>query len=383
MITGFLCDSADKYTLILNFTLMWGNKKAFWSFVLLGLIIIIKWFSSNAQRVELWYSNYFFPSFTVTLRRIFGGLPFSIGDLLYASAVCWILYKIYRIFYFIGRRKEKKAFSNKITQNIFTLVAIGCVVYIVFNLFWGINYNRKGIAWQLGLTEMKYDTAQLKELNCLLISKINTAKSSLVKNKTAYYSNKDLFKEVTMAYKKLGKQYSYLDYGNPSLKSSMWGWFGNYAGFSGYYNPFTGEAQVNTTIPKFLQPFTSCHEVAHQLGYAKEMEANFVGFLAATASTDTLFHYSVYFDLFIYANRNLFLVDSAAAKVYRKELSLPVQNDLKEWILFNKKHRGYLEPVVRWGYGIFLRSNEQPQGLLSYDEVTGFLIAYYKKFGKI
>jgi hypothetical protein len=79
----------------------------------------------------------------------------------------------------------------------------------------------------------------------------------------------------------------------------LWGWLGNYVGFTGYYNPFTGEAQVNTTVPKFLQPFTASHEVAHQLGYAKEMEANFVGYLAASHSTDTLFRYSVYLDLFL------------------------------------------------------------------------------------
>lgn len=163
----------------------------------------------------------------------------------------------------------------------------------------------------------------------------------------------------------------------------MWGKLGNYAGFTGYYNPFTGEAQLNTTIPKFLQPYTACHEVAHQLGYAKENEANFVGFLAAVASEDTLFHYSVYLDMFTYANRNLFETDSVAAKLYRKELIPAVQEDIKEWIAFNRKHRSLLEPAYRWMYGKFLQSNQQPGGIRSYSEVTGFLIAYYKKFGRI
>lgn len=362
---------------------MRGNKKAFWIFILLVLIVIIKGFSFNAERVELWYSTRFFLTVTAFLRRIFGSFTFSLGDLLYAAAAGWIIYKTYRFFFFIIRAKHKKEFGFKTMQNLFSLVVIGCVVYIVFNLFWGINYNRKGIAWQLGLTEIKYSTAELKELNCMLIDKINNTKKSLVKNKTPYYSNKDLFTEVSKSYKILGNQYPYLAYEIPSIKSSMWGWFGNYAGFSGYYNPFTGEAQVNTNVPKFLQPFIACHEVAHQLGYAKEMEANFVGYLAAAASADTMFRYSVYLDLFIYANRNLYMVDSLSAGIYRKELTVAVQQDFKEWILFNKKHQSFLGPVVRWGYGIFLRNNEQPQGMLSYDEVTGFLIAYYKKYGKI
>jgi hypothetical protein len=77
------------------------------------------------------------------------------------------------------------------------------------------------------------------------------------------------------------------------------------------------------------------------------------------------------------------MVDSSTARLYRKELIEPVKNDIKEWILFSQAHRGALEPVVRWVYGKYLQSNEQPQGMLSYDEVTGFIIAYYKKFGKM
>jgi len=55
---------------------------------------------------------------------------------------------------------------------------------------------------------------------------------------------------------------------------------------------------VNTTTPVFTQPFTTCHEIGHQLGYAKENEANFAGYLSARSSRDPAFLYSVYFDLY-------------------------------------------------------------------------------------
>ena len=85
----------------------------------------------------------------------------------------------------------------------------------------------------------------------------------------------------------------------------------------------------------------------------------------------------------MYSNRNLFMSDSAAANEFRKQLSPPVEADLKEWRTFNIKHRNPVEPVFRWIYGIYLKQNQQPQGVLSYDEVTGFIIAWYKKYGKI
>ena len=188
---------------------------------------------------------------------------------------------------------------------------------------------------------------------------------------------------IQTAYTRLPSFYPFLKYQPVSVKPSVWSWLGNYMGFTGYYNVFTGEAQVNTLVPKFLQPFTTCHEVAHQLGYAKEMEANFVAYLAATASQDTLLHYSVYLDMFMYSNRNLFMSDSVAAKEFIEILIPAVKDDLKEWRTFNKKHRNPIEPVFRWVYGKYLEGNQQPQGVFSYDEVTGFIIAYYKKYGRI
>ncbi len=256
-------------------------------------------------------------------------------------------------------------------------------VYIFFNAFWGINYNRVGIAEQLNLKMEKYSLDDLKKLNSLLIEKVNGSKQVLVGKQIKYPSNNRLFSRVKQAYVHAETVYPFLHYQPVSLKPSLWSWLGNYMGFTGYYNPFTGEAQVNTLVPKFLQPFTTCHEVAHQLGYAKEMEANFVAYLAAAESQDTLLHYSVYLDLFMYSNRNLFMSDSVASREFRRQLIPEVKEDLAAWKTFNKKYKNPVEPVFRWVYGIYLRRNQQPQGVLSYDEVTGFIIAYYKKFGKI
>ena len=256
-------------------------------------------------------------------------------------------------------------------------------VYIIFNIFWGINYNRKEISAQLNLKLDKKDTADLKIVEQLLLQKVNESKQALVNQHALYPSNKELFKRAVACYEQTEKLYPFLSYEPRSVKRSMFGLFGNYFGFTGYYNPFTGEAQVNTLVPKFMLPYTTCHEIAHQLGYAKEEEANFVGYLAATSSTDTLFHYSAYLDLFVYANRQLFFVDSVAAKDVAKQLSSEVKADIKEWREFLRLHKNPLEPIIRWAYGNYLRANQQPKGMTSYDEVIADLIAFYKKYGRI
>ncbi len=350
------------------------------SLALLVISVLIHIYSNNKLRVETGYSTHFFVNFSQSLRSILGHTTVSIGDILYGGTFLLILWYCGRAIIFILKRKKWKIYGLNLWINMVNLL---CLLYIIFNIFWGINYNRKGIAWQLGLSVTAYNTAELRNINSLLVQKINLSKTSLMHQPVVYPTNAQLFVMVDNGYKNVSILYPFLKYKPVALKSSLWGWLGNYTGFTGYYNPFTGEAQVNTTVPKFSQPFTACHEVAHQLGYAKEMEANFVGYLAAASSSDTLFHYSVYLDLFSYANRNLYFIDSASAKQYSKALSPGVVKDIKEWVAFNRAHQSPLEPIIKWLYGKFLQGNQQPQGLLSYDEVTGFIIAYYKKFGKI
>jgi hypothetical protein len=352
----------------------------FWAGLLLVIALGIRLFAANASRVENSYANGIYPPISAFLRLLIGWIPISVGDILYGIILVWVTWKLVK---FIRALFKKQMTRDRLARGFIKTVMAVLVLYIVFNALWGINYNRSGIAAQLQLKMDKYSIEDLQHINALLLQKVNASKGVLLGRHEAYPNSRQLFDKVKDAYAGIDSTYPFLKYHTASIKPSLWGWLGNYLGFIGYYNPFTGEAQVNTTVPDFLQPYTCCHEVAHQLGYAKEMEANFVGYLAASSSKDTLLHYSVYLDLFLYSNRNLYGSDSVSARTYARQLLPEVKNDIAEWRRFNRRHRNPAEPVFRWLYGKYLENNEQPQGVLSYDEVTSFLIAYNKKFGKI
>ncbi len=353
-----------------------------WTKLLLLLFpaIFIHLFSLHTPLVEKYYSTGLYPYISIILKYGFGWLPFSLGDLLYGGVIVMVLLKLTRFIHTVYKRNITR---ESIKAAAFKNANLLLILYVVFNVLWGINYNRKGIASQLGIQLEKYSVEELITIDSLLLKKVNESKAAVLRSPGSFNSTRAMWVQSNIAYQQVAVAYPFLRYDPVSIKPSMWGWLGNYLGFIGYYNPFTGEAQLNTTVPQFLQPYTSCHEMAHQLGYAKENEANFTGYLAASASPDTAFHYSVYLDLFLYAQRNLYDADSAAAKSAAGKLLPEVKADLKEWRDFNMRHRSFLEPVFRWLYGKYLQQNQQPSGMLSYDEVTGFLIAYYKKFGRI
>ena len=348
--------------------------------VLLTIVVLIKVFCTNHALVEQLYANGVFVKLSAILIALFGWSSLSIGDVLYGWLIIWLLVKVVKY--------SKQIIKGTITRQQCNQIAIKFVqytlgLYIVFNILWGINYNRIGVAKQLQLEIKPYKNSDLVQIEALLTQKVNIAKNALLLQNIQTIPRATIFNETKQAYINTTKKYPFIPTQNLSLKSSLWGWLGNYTGFLGYYNPLTAEAQVNTTVPSFIQPFVCCHEVAHQLGYAKENEANFVGYLAATASNDTFFHYSVYIDLWMYAHKALYLQDSALAKKSSNLLLPAVKADLKLWNNFNQQHQNPIEPFIRWLYGKYLLSNQQPAGIMSYDEVTGFLVAYYKKYGKI
>jgi hypothetical protein len=355
------------------------RRKWIW-FTILILIILIKLFAHNDFHVEKFYARGYYYYESILLRYLYGSIPFSLGDILYLLAGSWLFWKLFKN----GRLLFRKRLTRQvIVKKMAKLLILFGTVYVIFNILWGLNYNRKGIAWQLHLPKVSYNSSNLIIIQDLLLQKVNETKMRLIRQQVHYPSTEELFKRAKICYNEAANDYPFLQYKNVSVKSSLYGKLGDYLGFTGYYNPFTGEAQVNTTVPRFLQPYITLHEMGHQLGYAKEDEANFSGYLAAANCRDTLFQYSAYLDLYLYANREVFYLDSAAARLSAKQLIPEVKADLLEWRRFNERYTSFLEPAVNWMYGKYLEVNQQPKGLRSYNEVVAALIAYYKKFGKL
>lgn len=356
------------------------TRKGFAWIVAISLIVFIKIFTTNQLWVEKFYSTGFYIFFSKIQRILFGWIPFSIGDILYFIAACWLAWKVGKNLRLIVKRELTKRLAVQKALNMILLLAF---VYCIFYLFWGINYDRKGIAYQLKLPIAYYDTGDLLKIQNLLLQKVNSAKLSVIKSGEKYPSTKVLIRKAKRSYEEAHKKFPFLNYTQVSAKPSMYGTLGNYLGFTGYYDPFTGEAQINTTVPQMLLPYIATHEIGHQLGYAKENEANFVGYLAAVSSPDTLFHYSAYLDLFLYTNREVYFFDSTAAKNIVQQLIPPVKQDLLELKKFDLAHQSVVEPFINWLYGNYLKWNNQPNGMHSYNAVVGMLIEYYKRYGKI
>jgi len=355
-------------------------KRNRWLISWLILALIIKIFSSFPHAVENYYSNALYPVIGQIQRILFGWIPFSVGDLLYAAAIIYLISSAIRIYRIIKRKKLTKSFVL-IKLRKWTTVMLA--VYVLFNILWGLNYNRLGVANKLQIQPGKYSKEELTEVVRLIIYKLNSFDQSSRNPMRSLKKKRVLFNGAIASYGALAKTDPEFTYAFPSVKPSLYSYLGNYLGFTGYYNPFTGEAQVNTTVPLFLQPFTTAHEIGHQIGYAKESEANFISFLSNRVSSDPAFQYSLYFDLYAYARRYIHISDTALLRSFDKQLKPDIANDYILLRRFLARHANPVEVVIDKLYSQYLRANQQPSGRLSYNEVIGWLVAYYRKYGTI
>lgn len=353
------------------------KQNRYWLIPLI-MALAIKIFSFFPAAVERYYAEGLYPVISIFPRILFGWIPFSVGDVLYAAA---FIYLVVSLVNFVSRAFRRTLHRAYLLLCLKRAAIIGLWIYLLFNIFWGLNYDRLPVATRLGLEVKPYNREDLRELVGMLVLRMNEIDSASRAARRNLDNSDSIFHYSIDAFHSASHQFPFLNYRFPSVKPSFYGFVANYMGFSGYYNPFTCEAQVNTTIPRFVQPFTTCHEIGHQMGFAKEEEANFCGFLTTKSSSNPAFRYSEYLDLYLYAATALYQLDSTAFIHYRESLHPAVRQDLRDLKAFYQRYQNPFEPIIHRIYGKYLKANRQPQGIYSYDEVVGLAIAWYRRNG--
>jgi hypothetical protein len=349
-------------------------------FIFFTIAIILKIVSLNSSFVEKHYSTFSYKYFSIFLRAVTAWIPFSLGDILYAAAFVYVFIFSIRCFKNIV---QKKCSKQKFFFGTLKIIRICLLGYIIFKLVWGLNYDRLGIAYQLQIEPKEFTTNQLKALTGDLVKSVNAARNASGMYTFQYEQDNTIFYQAANAYRNIEQHHSFLAYHQPCIKPSLFNWVDNLIGVTGYYNPLTGETQINTSIPRFLLPYFITHEIAHQIGYAKEDEANFVAYLVSKGADDNAFRYSAYFNLFNYANRQLFARDSIAALINYKALDSLVKNDEVTYQNFLGNNTTTTDHYITAIYSKYLKANNQPKGINTYDEVIALLISYQKRYGEL
>ncbi len=341
-------------------------------FLLLIQIILIQFIGLFPEVVERWYSNGLYPIVSKLLRMLFGNIPFSVGDLLYFLLIVFGMKWIWT---------NRKSWKTHWKKNINLLLSGIAVLYFAFHLLWGFNYYRQPLFEKMKI-ERDYTDGDLLLFTKKLITKTNATQFQIAKNKNAKivfpYSQEHVFQMNLNGYRTLASEYPFFNYSELSAKKSAFSLPLTYMGFGGYLNPFTNEAQVNYLMPMYNSPTTSCHEMAHQMGYASESECNFIGFMASVKNNDLYFKYSGYSFALRYCLANWQVRNEVVYKKLLQTVHPGILKNYKESDDFWKAYETPIETGFHLFYDTFLKWNQQKDGMEGYSKFVNLMVNYYQ-----
>lgn len=330
-------------------------------YIYVFILLLFQFIIRYPYFIESYYSNLVYKNISYYIILFFNEFRFSLGDFLYILVPIVFFHKLKN--------------TNTRRKNLKICLQLLFGVYIVFNIQWGLNYHR--IPLQEKLTNTKsYTLNQLKKTALHYINKTNKIHKKISENDSISVKfEDDLFHESLESIK--NSSYNISQILNPTIKKSLFSSPLSYMGFSGYINPFTLEAHINTNIAKLNIPTTICHEIAHQLGYSAENEANYISIEATLNSKNEYVNYSGSTFALKYLLNEMYLNDKKEYDELIKKINIGVLKNYKEVSENWKKYENPLEKYFKKSYDIYLKANNQTKGIKTYNLVVDLLVDKY------
>lgn len=351
------------------------KKSIAWVISLFLMIFLLFRLRNYPDLVEEFYSLSIYPMIRTGFQWLYNLIPFSFGDIIYLLIILSIVSVLIRIASLAIQKRFKKG-----GLLLLKLLLVMQLTFLTFYLFWGLNYFRQPASERLDLADRAIDKFELYSITFMLIDSLNSSRKAL-KSGDLQQPSARIYKTSVKAIQNLSVTDHAYKTSDPMIKSSILSPMLNYLGTAGYFNPFTGESQINNKMPVFLLPFVACHEMAHQIGFAAEDEANFVGFLSGISANDRLLKYSAYYLATQEFLKEVWKTDSMAFSVMKGRISKPVLNDFNTEREYWTRYQGNTAKLTSIFYDNYLKANKQPEGLKTYNRMIKLSMAYYRKNG--
>lgn len=323
-----------------------------------------------------------FRLFAFPLEWLISLIPFSVTETIVVLAAPVILTLIIIWLIKIIRSPNKKQTFERGIRFSSWFFSLFLLIFMIMD---GGNFSRVPLGELMELPNKKYTAEELYIVTCDLAKKASEVRENLPEDENGCYMltmEKDkLLKLADDVYDNLQKEYPYLITGTTRVKSVALSHLWSYTGTTGVYCPWTGEANVNTDVPDSELGHTVAHEIAHTMGFAKENECNFLGWLACATSSMPDYEYSGYMSAYVYSSNALYKADKSLWRSASGNLSQKVKNDLaansKYWLSF----KGDVMKSSQTVNDKFIKVNGVKSGVLSYNEMVGLMLGYYDKQG--
>jgi len=323
-----------------------------------------------------------YPVLIGTIGRAFGLFPFSVAEILLTLII--IIGIAGTVLLIIKIKKSKGSRKRIFAKTAIGLALVASTALLGFILGCGINYNRKTFIYDsnIDFSNTGFTQEQLKLVFSLLCDEVSKVIPHVQTDEDgAFLLTDSISITAPAAMRNLAEHFPRLDVYYPRPKPVFFSGFMSDAFVLGVFSPFTIESNYNNITPDNQKVFTALHELAHNAGFMREDEANFIAFLAGRESGVTDLEYAAY--LYV-MNRILVEIEDTESR-YEVIGLIPEQAlvDIRRqnsfwWERYN------LNPVVEVIIEVsstvndaYLKSQGQEDGVESYGKVIDLVMAMY------
>lgn len=344
-------------------------RKLKWCGLLLIQIVSWKFIFINQNLCAFWF-NQITKKYINCIAYCTSKINFPLGEVFYTSliiGVCIYLYLLYK-------KNDWPLFLNCFAKLCFFAL-------LLYNSIWGVLYHKTSFNQGNNLQEL--DDKYLKIIYFDYLNKAQNLRHELQVNATVplklNLSDKEYLNDFKNNQSSLMKEEwisNYMEVHNPNTKPSVYSFLLSYAGVLGYYNPFTVESNVNTNNSPLKIPFTISHELAHQMGFASESEANFIAYYFGIHSNLKEVQYATYYKTIFSLLNSIAYKDEKFVKYQLENLPKGIKVDRDAEIKYYEQYDGLSNEIFSKMNDQFLKANKQ-DGIVSYSKYIE-LVYYYE-----
>lgn len=357
-----------------------GAFKYFLLLFLPGAFLLV-FFASRDQGFAEWYATHIYKTVSLGFDWASSLLPFSLAEVLLLLFALWAVIYIVKAVIQLIRAKGKRL--RVLWRAVINPVLLGSILLFVFVANAGVNYYRMPFEQAIGLEVTKSSVQELKALCYTLAEDATQLRTQLQEDENGIMrlsqSDSATAQRAKEAYDKMQERYPTLTAGYGPTKQLWLSQYLSYTKITGFFFPFTVEANVNNDVPDYSIPSTMCHELSHVRGYMREEEANFIAYLVCMSSGDQELMYSGTMLAFVHAGNALSGVSRADYTDVFRTLGEGVQRDIKANSEYWAQFEGPVAQATSTMNDTYLKANGQQDGVKSYGKVTDLLLSYYKQ----
>lgn len=310
------------------------------------------------------------------LGRLCSVTSVSVAEVLILSGIfAAMFYLAWQVRCLVSRPQK----GRRAVRMALTVLCAGLSIYAGFCLLWGVFYGADSFQDKSGLTARGGTVAELTALTERFAREVSATGDQVQRDENGCFAvpRSEIFAEAMSAYDGVVQVFDCLKKPAVMPKAFVSSRGMSYLDFSGFYFPFTGEANLNDESPAAYLPANICHEMAHQQGIATEQECNFVAIMAATSADSAAYRYAGYLMGYVHLSNALYRVDQAAWQTIRDSLPDAVRADLRQNSAYWAQFDGLVNTAATKVYDGFLKSNGLTGGVQNYGTVVDLLLAYY------